>query len=105
MTNPMNNPVAPVVTDEMVEAAWKIYTAAPIENGRKNAMRAAITAALEASGELERLRAALHKAEIEREYWRGFAVQTKQQVEGFVKKLQDWTNEGELIQGGYNAGT
>ena len=67
----MNNPVAPVVTDEMVEAGlhkgfegegeeiavlkadrtfWEIY---------QRDMRAAITAALEASDELERLRAAL----------------------------------------------
>lgn len=52
----------PTVTEQMVEAAWKIYAAAPVENGWKAAMRAAITAAIEASGLVEenaRLREAL----------------------------------------------
>jgi hypothetical protein len=45
----------PTVTDAMFEAAWKIYAAAPVENGWKAAMRAAITAAIEASGLVERI--------------------------------------------------
>ena len=68
MTNPP--PVAAVVTDEMVQAALKIAcNQRPVGCGDGDtytvsvptffSMRAAITAALEASGELERLRAAL----------------------------------------------
>lgn len=63
MTNP--SPVAPVVTDEMVQAAISAQTINEIEGWNvegwkpSDAMRVAITAAIEASGELERLRAAL----------------------------------------------
>ena len=64
-TNPP--PVAPVVTSEMVEfaySAWRssLHNILPEDQcvqDHYDAMRAAITAALEASGELERLRAAL----------------------------------------------
>jgi hypothetical protein len=105
----MTNPVAPVVTDEMVNAAEDAYDQAAYLDGCNycylGPMRAAITAALEASGELERLRAALQKAEIEREYWRGCAVLTKDHVGGLQKQLQDWINEGELMQGKNNVGT
>ena len=62
MTKP---PVAPVVTDEMVQAAISAYdhecehfdteTQGALDM-HTSAMRAAITAAIEASGELERLR-------------------------------------------------
>jgi hypothetical protein len=41
----------PVVTDEMVQAAWKVYAASPVENGWKSAMRYALIAALEASSD------------------------------------------------------
>ena len=68
MTNPMTNPppVAPVVTDEMVEfaySAWRssLHNILPEDQcvqDHYKAMRAAITAALIASGELERLRTA-----------------------------------------------
>lgn len=69
MTNPMTNPppVAPVVTSEMVEFAIAAYdhecehfdteTQDSLDM-HTSAMRAAITAALESSGELERLRTA-----------------------------------------------
>jgi hypothetical protein len=55
------------VTDAIVEAAWKIYAAAPVENGWKAAMRAAIEAAINASGLVEenaRLREALNTPEV-----------------------------------------
>ena len=58
-----------------------------------------------ASGELERLRAALKAAEIEREYWRGCAVLAKDHVGELQKQLQDWINEGEIMQGKNNVGT
>jgi hypothetical protein len=60
------------VTDAMVEAAWKIYAAAPVENGWKAAMRDAITAAIEASGILEenaRLRAAILDIKQNWDWW------------------------------------
>ena len=62
MTNPP--PVAPVVTDEMVQAANLVVDTmlrhgSDMNFSEADIMRAAITAALEASGELERLRAAL----------------------------------------------
>ena len=64
----MTNPVAPVVTDKMVDIAEIAYdneadlTNTDYENRHfcyRGPLRAAITAALEASGELERLRTAL----------------------------------------------
>jgi hypothetical protein len=65
MTNPMTNPVAPVVTDEMLNAAEDAYDKVAYYDGVDHCyadpLRAAITAALEASGELERLRAANEK--------------------------------------------
>jgi hypothetical protein len=63
MTNPMTNPVAPVVTDEMLNAAEDAYDKVAYYDGVDHCyadpLRAAITAAFEASGELERLRAHL----------------------------------------------
>ena len=65
MTNPMTNPppVAPVVTDEMVQAANLVVDTmlrhgSDMNFSENDIMRAAITAALESSGELERLRTA-----------------------------------------------
>ncbi len=53
----MSNQVAPVVTDEMLGDAIRAYNRAYCTKDQvwDDAMRAAITAALEASGELERL--------------------------------------------------
>ena len=48
--------------------------------------------------ESARLRAALHKMELEREYWYGCAALTKDHVGGFMKCLQNWINEGEINQ-------
>ena len=67
----INPPVAPVVTSEMVEfaySAWRssLHNILPEDQcvqDHYDAMRAAISVALEASGELERLRAALKAAE------------------------------------------
>lgn len=60
----MNNPV---VTDEMLDDAIRAYNRAYCTKDQvwDDAMRAAITAALEASGELERLRAALSRMLLE----------------------------------------
>ena len=74
----MNNPVAPVVTDEMLGDAIRAYNRAYCTKDQvwDDAMRAAITAALEASGEIERLRAENEKLRVDR----GFAI-------GWIKGL------------------
>ena len=60
----INPPVAPVVTDKMLGKALDVYNKTNCAEGKTqdDAMRAAITAALEASGELERLKEALELA-------------------------------------------
>lgn len=82
-----NHPVAPVVTDEMVEVGlhkWfesegdeiaELKADADIWEIYQRDMRAAITAAIEASGELERLLAALQKLHEGLAWdWRGHPV-------------------------------
>ena len=96
----MTNPVAPVVTDEMVQAALKIAcNQRPVGCGDGDtytvsvptfsSMRAAITAAFEASGELERLRAALSNIR---------ALAAKRQHEGGpdgnLKTIEEFANYG-----------
>ena len=95
-----NHPVAPVVTDEMVEVAVTAYDhecedfdteTQDALDMHASAMRAAITAALEASGELERLRAALNDIF---EMWagsEGFIPQTAPEAYllMLVKKMAD----------------
>ncbi len=77
MTKP---PVAPVVTDEMVLKAATAYEDQMRMSFKTSTvyiepLKAAITAALEASGELERLRAALQKLHEGLAWdWRGHPV-------------------------------
>ena len=94
----MTNPVAPVVTDKMVDIAEIAYdneadlTNTDYENRHfcyRGPLRAAITAALEASGELERLRAALNNIR---------ALAAKRQHEGGpdgnFKAIEEFANYG-----------
>uniref|UniRef100_UPI0028B21167 hypothetical protein n=1 Tax=Aquidulcibacter sp. TaxID=2052990 RepID=UPI0028B21167 len=78
------------------EAAWKIYAAAPVENGWKAAMRAAITAAIEASGLVEenaRLREEVARLETLQEFWHGCVVLARRQLEEASQRLDKWMKE------------